>query len=76
MEGREFLVGNEISIADIIWFPWVVCLDKFYSARDLLEIDKRAPNVVKWVQRLEAIPAVAKGMSINNFETREDYSSP
>jgi hypothetical protein len=31
---------------------------------------------MKWVKLISEIPEVAKGMTINNFDTLADYSSP
>lgn len=39
LEKKMFLVGNELTIADIAWLPWVVCLDVFYASKDILEIE-------------------------------------
>lgn len=66
LEGREFLV-DDISIADFATAPWVVALDKFYNAKETLELDK-LKNVNAWVERFMARPKVKIGMDVCSFE--------
>lgn len=65
LEGKEYLVG-EYTIADIATFPWVICLDKFYEARETLELDS-FPNVQAWVKRCSEKPASVKGLQVLPF---------
>lgn len=59
LSARDYLAG-EYSIADMATYPW--CADK---VRDLHEINlDDFPNVKSWVERLEARPAVQKGMTV------------
>ncbi len=62
MNGRDFIVG-EVSIADFAIVPWVICLDEFYEASDVLELNK-FPNVLKWVERMKNRPLFKKGLSV------------
>ncbi len=57
LEHREFLV-DELSIADIAAFPWV----RRYEWAGLT-ID-HLPNVQRWLQALEARPAVQRGLNV------------
>lgn len=66
LEGKEFLVGNEYSIADMASFPWVHALDVFYAASELLGLSN-FPNVNAWKDRCIARPATAKGMKVCAF---------
>jgi GST-like protein len=63
LEGREYLVGDEYSIADIAIFPWVSILDGFYEAGDTLELSTYA-NVNAWLARCENRPAVVAGKKV------------
>jgi len=63
LEGTEFLVGNEYSVADIATFPWVYCLEFGYHADEYLGV-KNFPNVVAWKDRCMARPATAKGLKV------------
>jgi GST-like protein len=62
LEGRDYLVGDDLSIADIATFPWMLALD-YYQAKDALEYDSFA-NVVSWVERCVARPAVKRGLEV------------
>ena len=64
LENNEYLVGDEYTIADIAWFPWVKCLETGYSAREYLELDSYK-NVVAWMDKCIARPASQLGMKIN-----------
>jgi GST-like protein len=63
LEGREYLVGDEYSIADIAIFPWVSILDGFYEAGDTLELSTYT-NVNAWLARCESRPAVVAGKKV------------
>ncbi|CAG8477182.1 8019_t:CDS:2 [Paraglomus occultum] len=58
LKDREFLVGDSLTLADIINFTWA------YSAISInLNLDEY-PNVKNWVARIEARPAVQKGLDV------------
>ncbi|MEZ4703875.1 MAG: glutathione binding-like protein [Bdellovibrionota bacterium] len=63
LEDQSFLVGKEITIADFATAPWVVCLDKFYGGKEILELSSFT-HVQRWVQAFMDRPAVQKGMSV------------
>ncbi|KAJ3330005.1 hypothetical protein HDU93_000680, partial [Gonapodya sp. JEL0774] len=64
LEGHDFVVGNEYSIADIAIFPWVdSILQKYPEAGERVGVYEYK-NVVEWSRRLNARPAVAKGMKV------------
>ena len=62
LEGREWIMGAEYTIADMAVWPWVRGLD-FYGARDLLGFDSYA-NVVSWLDRALARPASQAALNI------------
>lgn len=66
-DGRAFLLGDGLSVADLAWMPWIVCLDAYYGARQELALDATYPALMAWVARLLDRPAVARGMAINGF---------
>ena len=54
-----YLGSGEYGLADIMTFPWV------RSARARLGVDFSAmPNVVRWLDEIEARPAVQRGLAI------------
>ena len=63
LEGRDWIMGNEYTIADIATFPWVRNLAGFYEAGELVGIQDFA-NVNRVLEAFLARPAVAKGLNI------------
>lgn len=63
MEGRDWIMGKDYSIADIAIWPWVRVVAGFYGAGELVEYDK-FPEVARAVKAFEARPAVARGLLI------------
>jgi GST-like protein len=63
LEGREWLMGDEYTIADIATFPWVRNLVGFYGAGELVEFD-RYMNVKRTLATFVERPAVKKGLEI------------
>ena len=63
LAGREWIMGAEYTIADIATLGWVDNLVTFYEARELVAFDSFA-NVVAWLDRGMARPAVKRGMEI------------
>jgi len=61
LAGRPFIMGDELSIADIASFPWVRNLRDFYEAGDLVGMDDFV-RVNEWVERCVARPAVQRGL--------------
>jgi len=57
-DGREYLAGP-YSIGDIMHYPWLKVM-KDLGAREILDFER----IVAWLERIEARPAVAKGMAI------------
>ena len=74
-----YLAGDEYTIADIAWFPWVRAVKQGYDSSDPLGVDSYK-NVGAWVEKILARPATALGLKINSI-TEDDgayanYSSP
>ena len=63
LEGRDWIMGDAYSIADIATFPWVRNLIGFYEAGDLVGIQD-FPNVTRVLAAFVARPAVARGLDI------------
>ncbi|MEO0498142.1 MAG: glutathione S-transferase C-terminal domain-containing protein [Pseudomonadota bacterium] len=62
-DGREWLMGDEYTIADIAIFPWIRGARIFYEAEEAFEMSTR-PNVMAWLDRCIARPASEKGLNI------------
>jgi GST-like protein len=65
LEGQDYLIG-EYSIADIATFPWVICLDRGYAAKELLGVADYK-NVEAWVKRCSEKPASQVGLKVTPF---------
>lgn len=63
LQGRDWIMGERYTIADIATFPWVRNLIGFYEAGDLVGI-QNFPNVTRVLERFLARPAVARGLKI------------
>jgi len=63
LEGRQWIMGDDYSIADISLLGWVRNLVGFYGARELVEFDA-LKHVPAWLERGLARPAVQRGLDI------------
>ena len=63
LEGRDWIMGDDYSIADISTLGWIRNLITFYEARDLVAFDT-LKNVPAWLERGLARPAVQRGLEI------------
>ena len=65
LQGRDWIMGDAYSIADIATFPWIRNLIGFYEAGELVEFD-RFTNVRRVLDAFLARPAVQRGLAIPN----------
>jgi GST-like protein len=63
LEGREWIMGDEYSIADIATFPWVRNLIGFYGAAEIVGFESY-PQVQRALDQFLARPAVVRGLNI------------
>ncbi|MEK9844888.1 glutathione S-transferase N-terminal domain-containing protein [Thalassospira sp.] len=63
LDGRDWIRGDEYTIADIAILGWVRNLIGFYEAGDLVAYDT-LKNVPVWLERGLARPAVQRGLDI------------
>jgi GST-like protein len=63
LQGRDWIMGEEYTIADIATFPWVNNLVGFYGAGELVGFDA-FPNIQRVLKAFVARPAVARGLQI------------
>jgi GST-like protein len=63
LDGREWIMGAEYSIADIALIGWVRNLVTFYDAREIVDFDSLS-HVPGWLDRALARPAVQRGLEI------------
>lgn len=60
---RQWIMGDDYTIADIALFGWVRTINGFYEAGELVEWHK-LEHVPAWLQRGLARPAVLRGLDI------------
>jgi GST-like protein len=63
LDGRQWIMGDDYTIADIASLGWVRNLIGFYGAGDLVEFDT-FKQVSAWLARGLARPAVQRGLEI------------
>ncbi len=63
LAGRQWMMDDEYTIADISMLGWVRNLIGFYGAAELVGFDGFA-NVSAWLDRGLARPAVKRGLEI------------
>eukprot|EP00877_Chromochloris_zofingiensis_P008956 jgi/Chrzof1/4313/Cz14g08160.t1 len=66
LEGRQYIMGDEYTIADIATFPWVRGLSTAYNAEEHLGL-KDFPKVNDWLQRCLERPATQVGLNVTPF---------
>ncbi len=62
LDGREWIMGDDYTIADIAIFPWVRGVKVFYKAGDLVGLDDM-PKINDWLDRAIARPASQVGLT-------------
>ncbi|HEY2070010.1 MAG TPA: glutathione S-transferase N-terminal domain-containing protein [Rhizomicrobium sp.] len=65
LDGREWIMGDDYTIADISLLGWVRNLVGFYGAREIVNFDA-LKHVPSWLERGLARPAVERGLNIPN----------
>jgi GST-like protein len=63
LDGRQWVMGQDYTIADIAMIGWVRTLKEFYDAGELLGLDNFR-NTMAWLDRALARPAVQRGLNI------------
>ena len=67
LAGRDWIMGNDYSIADIATLGMVNNLITFYEARELVDYDSLT-HVPAWLERALARPAVVRGLQIPSHD--------
>ena len=63
LKDRQWIMGDDYTIADIAIFPWVRTLRDFYEADEVIGFAD-FPAVTSWLDRCLARPASQKGLTI------------
>lgn len=63
LDGAEFIMGGDYTIADIASWPWIKSATGFYEASDVLGMDD-FPNVLRWAKACADRPASQRAANI------------
>ncbi len=63
LEDRQWIMGDDYTIADIATFGWIRNLAGFYEAGELVGV-KEFKNVMRVLEAFQARPAVERGLAI------------
>jgi len=63
LEGREWMMGDLYTVADIATFPWVRTVRDFYEAGEVVGLES-FKNVTAWLERCLERHSSVKGMAI------------
>ncbi len=68
LEGRDFLLGNHYSIADMAIWAWYgqLALGRQYGAATFLDVASYS-HVMRWAEMIDARPAVQRGRMVNRM---------
>lgn len=63
LEGRDFIMGADYTIADMASWPWVRTIQGFYEASEHVDLASRK-NVLRWFEACASRPASEKAVNI------------
>lgn len=63
LEGKQWMMGDEYTIADIAIFPWIRSFNVYYEAGHLVDYDS-CTNIHRVLEKFLQRPAVARGLFI------------
>jgi len=66
LEGNEYVIGAEYTIADMAIYPWIYLVLKNYS--NWSETVGPIPNIERWLKTVAARPAVQRGVLVTPME--------
>lgn len=70
LKDRQFMMGDEYTIADMAIFPWVRAVRVYYKAPNgvdgkmILSVEENYPVLCAWADRIAERPAVQRGLQV------------
>ncbi len=66
LEGKDYICGDEYTIADIAIWPWygALMLNRVYDAAEFLSVHEYK-NLMRWTKNIDKRPAVQRGLMVN-----------
>lgn len=65
LEGKQYVVGDNYTIADMAIFPWCYCVKHYYGMWD--EHFTQFKNVARWYDLVNSRPGVQRGLKVTPF---------
>ena len=77
LAAREYMAGDEYTIADIAIYPWygALVLDRIYDAGEFLDVTSYK-NVLRWTDTVGQRAAVERGRRVNKTWGPEEHQVP
>ncbi|MDH5737651.1 MAG: glutathione-dependent disulfide-bond oxidoreductase [Gammaproteobacteria bacterium] len=77
LASRQYLCGNEYTIADMATYPWygALVLHNIYDSAEFLSVHTYE-HVIRWAKAIEARPAVQRGRRVNRTWGPEEKRVP
>ena len=74
---RQFLAGEDYTIADMATFPWYggLVTGNIYEAQEFLDV-KSYTNIIRWTTEIQERPAVQRGQRVNRAWGPEELRVP
>ena len=74
---RQFLAGEDYTIADMATFPWYggLVTANIYEAQEFLDV-KSYTNIIRWTTEIQERPAVQRGQRVNRAWGPEELRVP
>lgn len=74
---REYMAGDEYTIADIAIYPWygALVLDRIYDAGEFLDVSSYK-NVLRWTATIGRRAAVERGRRVNKTWGPKEHQVP
>ena len=66
LEGKDYVIDNELTIADFAIWPWIRCISVGYQADEFLQMETYS-NIQRWSASLEQRPAARRGVRVNSW---------
>jgi len=72
-----YVAGDDYTIADMAIYPWIECVraPTGYNAAEFIGFGEYG-HVSAWMDRVEARPAVARGMRLNHWAHTDKWGKP
>lgn len=64
LEGRTYVTGDKLTIADMAIYPWLSCIREFYGLQDHFT---QFSNVKRYMAHMKTLDCVKRGMHVTPF---------